>query len=168
MRHGPTCGHVGGELSGFHPAEAVHRRKLRSRQVQDKHFFQNPGEILGPVTIRVTAHSQTGGQTLGERFAGVYDGKRLVAARRQYRTSPDREYRNMPRLNNLNDLLFPVEEHPVFVEIQEPFGKRQIPVPDKMVIVHGKSLITKIAETVYTLVGRSETPKKRAIWGLQR
>ncbi len=74
----------------------------------------------------------------------------------------------MPRLNNLNDLLFPVEEHPVFVKIQERFGERQVPVPDKMAIVHGKSLITKIAETVYTLVGRSETPKKRAIWGLIR
>ncbi len=74
----------------------------------------------------------------------------------------------MPRLNDLNDVLLPVEEHSVFVKIQELFGERQVPVPYKKAIVHGKSLITKIAETVYTLFGRSETPKNRGIWGLAR
>jgi hypothetical protein len=79
----------GRDLSGFHPTEAVNRRKSGPRLGQDEHFFQNPRKIPVPVTIRVTALSQTGGRTLGEPFAGVYDGKRFVAARRLYNTTPD-------------------------------------------------------------------------------
>ena len=63
----------------------------------------------------------------------------------------------MPRLNNLNDVLFPVEEHPVFVKIKEPFGERQVPVPDKKAIVHGKARrVLSIVSRDYRLVSNRE------------
>ena len=36
----------------------------------------------------------------------------------------------MPRLTNLNDVLFPVEEHPVFAGISDPGGEVRVAVPD--------------------------------------
>jgi hypothetical protein len=63
----------------------------------------------------------------------------------------------MPRLNNLNDVLFPVEEHPVFVKIKEPFGERQVSVPDKKAIVHGKARrVLSIVSRDYRLVSNRE------------
>lgn len=45
----------------------------------------------------------------------------------------------MPRLTQLNDVLFPVEEHPVFVVARTKSGERLLPVPDKKGIVNVKS-----------------------------
>ena len=42
----------------------------------------------------------------------------------------------MPRLIELNDILFPVEEHPVFVSVVEPGREWRLPVPDKKAIVN--------------------------------
>jgi hypothetical protein len=42
----------------------------------------------------------------------------------------------MPRLTNLDDVLFPVEEHPVFVSIAGAKGERRLPVPEKKAIVN--------------------------------
>lgn len=42
----------------------------------------------------------------------------------------------MPRLTQLDDILFPVEEHPVFVNVRTKSGWRPLPVPDKKAIVN--------------------------------
>jgi hypothetical protein len=41
----------------------------------------------------------------------------------------------MARLTQLHDVLFPVDEHPIFVGIQSPSGEKRISVPDKKAIV---------------------------------
>jgi hypothetical protein len=43
----------------------------------------------------------------------------------------------MARLTQLDDVLFPVGEHPIFVGVQSPSGEKRISVPDKKAIVHG-------------------------------
>jgi len=37
----------------------------------------------------------------------------------------------MPRLTNLEDILFKVEEHPIFVSIPTKNGESRMSVPDK-------------------------------------
>jgi hypothetical protein len=43
----------------------------------------------------------------------------------------------MARLSHLDDVLFAVGEHPIFVSVNSPFGEKRISVPDKKAIVHG-------------------------------
>lgn len=45
----------------------------------------------------------------------------------------------MPRLSVLDDVLFPVEEHPVFVSVHTNSGERRLPVPGKKAIVNTKT-----------------------------
>ena len=45
----------------------------------------------------------------------------------------------MQRLTQIDDLLFPVEEHPVFVNINTKSRERVLPVPDKKAIVNAKT-----------------------------
>jgi len=55
----------------------------------------------------------------------------------------------MPRLTQLDDVLFPVEEHPVFVDVRTKSGVRRLPVPNKKAIVNVKT------DRVLGVVGRS-------------
>lgn len=41
----------------------------------------------------------------------------------------------MPRLTQIDEILFPVEEHPVFVSVPTKSGERRLSVPDKKAIV---------------------------------
>jgi hypothetical protein len=43
----------------------------------------------------------------------------------------------MTRVDDVQDLLFPVEEHPIFVSMRTADGGRQVPVRDKKAIVNG-------------------------------
>ncbi len=43
----------------------------------------------------------------------------------------------MARLCQLDDVLFAVGEHPIFVSVKSPSGEKRISVPDKKAIVHG-------------------------------
>jgi len=70
------------------------------------------------VTKRVKASGQAGGRATGERFAGVYEGKRIFGRKEAGSRLHDLEDRAMPRLTDLNDVLFPVNAHPVFVSIK--------------------------------------------------
>jgi Domain of unknown function (DUF932) len=45
----------------------------------------------------------------------------------------------MPRLTKLDDVLFPVEEHSVFVGVRTKSGERRLSVPDKKAIVNTKT-----------------------------
>ena len=45
----------------------------------------------------------------------------------------------MPRLTQIDDVLFPVEEHPVFVSVRTESGERRLSVPDKKAIVNTKT-----------------------------
>lgn len=45
----------------------------------------------------------------------------------------------MPRLTGLDQVLFPVEEHPIYVSIGSDLFERQLKVPDKRALVHGKA-----------------------------
>ena len=45
----------------------------------------------------------------------------------------------MARLDKLDDVLFPVDEHPVFVSYSDRYGERRLPVPDKKAIVDGNN-----------------------------
>ena len=45
----------------------------------------------------------------------------------------------MPRLTQIDDVLFPVEEHPVFVSVHTKSGERRLSVPDKKAIVNTKN-----------------------------
>ncbi len=40
------------------------------------------------------------------------------------------------RLNQLEDVLFPVEEYPVFVGVRDESGERRLTAPNKKAIVH--------------------------------
>ena len=63
----------------------------------------------------------------------------------------------MARLDKLDDVLFPVDEHPVFVSIAAPKGDRQLPVPDKKAIVDRNSLrVLGIVGRSYRLVSNHE------------
>ncbi len=54
----------------------------------------------------------------------------------------------MPRLDKLDDVLFPVVEHPVFVKFTDLNGERQLPVPDK------KAIVNRDNRRVLGIVGR--------------
>ena len=54
----------------------------------------------------------------------------------------------MPRLTNVDDVLFPVEEHPVFVSVPTESGERRLPVPEK------KAIVNKKTNRVLGVVGR--------------
>lgn len=63
----------------------------------------------------------------------------------------------MPRLTQLNDVLFPVEEHPVFVSVKVGSGERRVPVPEKKAIVNGNSgRVLSIVSRGYRLVTNRE------------
>jgi len=63
----------------------------------------------------------------------------------------------MPRLNNLDDVLFPVAEHPVFVSIKTSAGEKRLSVPDKKGIVNAKSgRVLGIVSRGYRLVSNRE------------
>lgn len=63
----------------------------------------------------------------------------------------------MPRLTKLDDVLFPVAEHPVFVSITEKDGERRLAVPDKKAILNQKtSRVLGIVSRAYRLVSNRE------------
>jgi hypothetical protein len=63
----------------------------------------------------------------------------------------------MARLIELDDILFPVLEHPVFVSVVGPNGERRLPVPDKKAIVNvTTSRVLGIVSRGYRLVTNRE------------
>ena len=63
----------------------------------------------------------------------------------------------MPRLIKLDDVLFPVEEHPVFVCIPGKGGERRLAVPEKKAIVNGTTQrVLGIVSRGYRLVSNDE------------
>ena len=63
----------------------------------------------------------------------------------------------MPRLTKLDDVLFPVEEHPVFVSIAEKGGERRLSVPEKKAIVNRENQrVLGIVSRDYRLVSNRE------------
>lgn len=63
----------------------------------------------------------------------------------------------MPRLTNLNDVLFPVEEHPVFASIADPSGEMRVAVPDKKAIFNPiKRRVLGVVSRGYRLVSNTE------------
>lgn len=63
----------------------------------------------------------------------------------------------MPRLNQLEDILFPIEQHPVFVRAKTDKGERRLSVPHKMAIVAKPSWrVLGIVSRSYRLVHNEE------------
>jgi Domain of unknown function (DUF932) len=63
----------------------------------------------------------------------------------------------MPRLTKLDDVLFPVAEHPVFVSITEKDGERRLAVPEKKAILNQKTnRVLGIVSRGYRLVSNRE------------
>lgn len=63
----------------------------------------------------------------------------------------------MARLTKLDDILFPVEEHPVFVSFEEKSGERRLAVPQKKAIVNQKNRrVLGIVSRDYRLVSNAE------------
>lgn len=63
----------------------------------------------------------------------------------------------MPRLTKLDDVLFPVEEHPVFVSFADKEGERRLAVPDKKAIVNrANGRVLGIVSRGYRLVSNRE------------
>jgi len=63
----------------------------------------------------------------------------------------------MPRLSQLEDVLFPVEEHPVFVSVKTASGEQRLPVPDKKAIVNRDSgRVLGVVSRGYRLVSNRE------------
>lgn len=63
----------------------------------------------------------------------------------------------MPRLTKLDDVLFPVEEHPVFASVRENGSERRLAVPEKKAIVNGTSgRVLGIVSRGYRLVSNRE------------
>lgn len=59
----------------------------------------------------------------------------------------------MPRLTDLNDIMFPVEEHPVFVAMSTDSGERTLPVHGKKALVNTKSgRVLSVVSRDYRLV----------------
>ena len=52
------------------------------------------------------------------------------------------------RLNQLDDVLFPVEEHPVFVMVRDQSGERRLPAP------HRKAIVNVASQRVLGIVSR--------------
>ena len=66
----------------------------------------------------------------------------------------------MPRLTKLDDVLFPVEEHPVFVSLSNNGGERRLAVPGKKAIVNGDThRVLGIVSRSYRLVTNREALK---------
>lgn len=63
----------------------------------------------------------------------------------------------MPRLSKLDDVLFPVDEHPVFVKFTDNGTERRLAVPEKKAIVHRNTRrVLGIVSRGYRLVSNSE------------
>jgi hypothetical protein len=63
----------------------------------------------------------------------------------------------MARLSELDDVLFPVSEHPIFVSLKSPSGEKRISVPDKKAIVHGTtSRVLGVVSRSYRLVSNRQ------------
>ena len=63
----------------------------------------------------------------------------------------------MPRLDKLDDVLFPVDEHPVFVSFTDRTGERRLPVPEKKAIVNrANEHVLGIVSRDYRLVSNRE------------
>jgi hypothetical protein len=63
----------------------------------------------------------------------------------------------VPRLNKLEDVLFPVEEHPVFVSVKGTTGEQRLPVPFKKAIVNRNNRrVLGIVSRDYRLVSNEE------------
>ena len=63
----------------------------------------------------------------------------------------------MPRLTQLNQVLFPVEEHPVFVSLKDPSGEQRLSVPGKKAIVNRtNNRVLGIVSLGYRLVSNRE------------
>lgn len=70
----------------------------------------------------------------------------------------------MPRISRIDDVLFPVEEHPVFVSVPSASGERRLPVP------HKKAIVNKRTNRVLGVVGREYrlvTNREALDWALQ-
>lgn len=63
----------------------------------------------------------------------------------------------MPRLTQLDDVLFPVEEHPVYVSLPGVSGERRVAVPDKKAIVNrNNDRVLGVVSRAYRLVTNHE------------
>jgi len=63
----------------------------------------------------------------------------------------------MARITDVNHLLFPVEEHPVFAHIKTPQGERRVHVPERKAIVNGtNSHVIGVVSQDYQLVTNQE------------
>jgi hypothetical protein len=63
----------------------------------------------------------------------------------------------MPRLSQLDKVLFPVEVHPVFVSIKTGAGERRLPVPEKKAIINRESgRVLGVVSSGYRLVSNRE------------
>jgi len=63
----------------------------------------------------------------------------------------------MPRLTQLDDVLFPVQEHPVFASVQTESGEQRLPIPDKKAIVNCDSgRVLGVVSRGYRLVSNRE------------
>jgi len=63
----------------------------------------------------------------------------------------------MPRLTQVDDVLFPVEEHPVFVSVPTESGERRLSVPEKKAIVNKKTnRVLGVVSRGYRLVTNRE------------
>lgn len=70
----------------------------------------------------------------------------------------------MARLTQLDDVLFPVSAHPIFVNVKTPSGERCITAPDKKAIVHGGTgRVLGIVSRRYELVSNHQALE----WALQ-
>ncbi|HPC96466.1 MAG TPA: DUF932 domain-containing protein [Sedimentisphaerales bacterium] len=63
----------------------------------------------------------------------------------------------MQRLTQLDDILFPVEEHPVFASVTTASGEQRLPIPDKKAIVNCDSnRVVGVVSRGYRLVSNRE------------
>lgn len=63
----------------------------------------------------------------------------------------------MPRITNINDVLFPIDEHPVFVCITEKGGERRLAVPEKKALVNrNRNRVLGVVSRGYRLVSNQE------------
>jgi len=66
----------------------------------------------------------------------------------------------MPRLTKIDEVLFPVEEHPVFVSVRTGSGERRLSVPDKKAIVNKETnRVLGVVSRGYRLVTNLEALK---------
>ena len=117
------------------------------------------GRFEGVVrVVHAPGNRRGGGLLVGERFAGVWDEELLLGGKEvELRRFKPLEDKGLPRLSDLSEVLFPVEEHPVFVSIREPDGERRILVPEKKAIVDGKKRrVLGIVSRGYRLVTNQE------------